>query len=147
MKLLPTFTVFAVTYLAFSTVAAAQDLLPPKDIVPGPKAEYSPYAGDHFPNQVLFGDTHLHSSWSADSGMAGGVLDQDAGYRVSRGEEVTSALGWRVKLVRPLDFIVMADHAENLGLAPMIEESNPALLAIPWGREIHDRVKAGDYHM
>ena len=144
MKLLPTFTIFAATYLAFSTVAPAQDLLPPKDIVPAPKAEYSPYAGDHFPNQVLFGDTHLHSSWSADSGMAGGVLDQDAGYRVSRGEEVTSALGWRVKLVRPLDFIVMADHAENLGLADFIRRSDPMILANETGKRWHDMVKSGN---
>ncbi len=38
---------------------------------------------------------------------------------------------------------MVADHAENLGLAPMIEESNPQLLANEWGRELHDIVKAG----
>ena len=32
-------------------------------------------------------------------------------------EEIISNEGWRVKLIRPLDFIVIADHAENLGLA------------------------------
>ncbi len=128
----------------FGTATTAQDLLPPADVVPKPKVEYSPYADDHFPNQVLFGDTHLHSSWSADSGMAGGVLDQDAGYRVSRGEEVTSALGWRVKLVRPLDFIVMADHAENLGLPDFIRRSDPLILANETGKRWHDMVKSGN---
>ena len=68
----------------------------------------------------FFGDTHLHTSWSTDSGMAGGTLGPDVAYRVSRGETVTSKLGWQVKLIRPLDFVVVADHAENLGLAPMI---------------------------
>ncbi|MEP1199014.1 DUF3604 domain-containing protein [Tateyamaria sp.] len=129
---------------SFGMGAAAQDILPPADIVATPKAEYSPYVDDHFPNQVLFGDTHLHSSWSTDSGMAGGVLDQDDGYRVSRGEEVTSALGWRVKLIRPLDFIVMADHAENLGLSDFISRSDPLVLANPVGKKWHDMVKSGD---
>nr|MDJ0858791.1 DUF3604 domain-containing protein [Dinoroseobacter sp.] len=45
---------------------------------------------------------------------------------------------------RPLDFLVVADHAENLGLAPMIAESNPQLLTNKWGREIHDLVRGGD---
>ncbi len=135
-------TVF--TLAATLTAASAQDLLPPADVVDAPRLEYSPYADDHFPNRVLFGDTHLHSSWSTDSGMAGGVLDQDAGYRVSRGEEVISALGWRVKLIRPLDFVVMADHAENLGLADFIRRSDPLILANETGKRWHDMVKAGN---
>lgn len=135
-----------VTLATLAGSAFAQDILPPKENYVAPKAEYSPYAGDHFPNQVLFGDTHLHSSWSTDSGLAGGTLDQDAGYRVSRGEEVTSHLGWKVKLVRPLDFIVMADHAENLGLADFIRRSDPLVLANPVGKKWHDMVKSGDGH-
>ena len=54
--------------------ASGQDVLPPEENYQAPKREYSPYAGDQFPNQVYFGDTHLHSSWSTDSGMAGGTL-------------------------------------------------------------------------
>ncbi|WP_170756094.1 DUF3604 domain-containing protein [Ruegeria lacuscaerulensis] len=144
MKLSFATAISITTLVAATTSAPAQDLLPPADLVDEPKAEYSPYVDDHFPNRVLFGDTHLHSSWSADSGMAGGVLDQDAGYRVSRGEEVTSALGWRVKLIRPLDFVVMADHAENLGLADFIRRSDPLILANETGKRWHDMVKSGN---
>ncbi|CTQ76711.1 DUF3604 domain-containing protein [Roseibium alexandrii] len=133
-----------VTLATLTGSAFAQDILPPKENYAASKAEYSPYAGDHFPNRVLFGDTHLHSSWSTDSGMAGGTLGQDAGYRVSRGEEVTSHLGWKVKLIRPLDFIVMADHAENLGLADFIRRSDPLVLANPVGKKWHDMVKSGN---
>jgi len=89
----------------------AQAAPPPRDQVTPPRVEYSPYADDHFPNRVFFGDTHLHSSWSTGAGMAGATLGTDVAYRVSRGEEVLSHLGWRVKLVRPLDFLVLADHA------------------------------------
>ena len=75
--------------------------------------------------------------------MIGNRLGPDAAYRFALGEEVVSSIGVRAKLVRPLDFLVVADHAENLGLAPMIAESNPDLLRIPWGKKVHDLVKAG----
>ncbi len=52
-----------------------------------------PFADDHFPTRVLWGDTHLHTSWSADAGMLGGKLGPDAAYRVTRGETVTSYEG------------------------------------------------------
>ena len=125
-------------------MAGASDILPARGDVEGPKKEYSPYAEDHFPNRVYFGDTHLHSSWSTDAGMAGATLGPDVAYRVSRGETVTSALGWQVKLIRPLDFIVLADHAENLGLADFIRRSDPILLANETGKRWHDMVKAGN---
>ena len=67
----------------------------------------------------------------------------DEAYRVSRGEEVRSHLGWRVKLNRPLDFLVVADHAENLGLADFIRRSDPIILANETGKRWHDMVKAG----
>ena len=47
-------------------------------------------------------------------------------------------------VMRPLDFLVVSDHAENLGLAPFIDESNPELLKSEWGRTVHDMVKDGD---
>jgi hypothetical protein len=76
--------------------------------------------------------------------MIGNRLGPDEALRFAKGEMVVSSSGTRARLIRPLDFLVVADHAENLGLSPMIEESNPALLKDPWGKEIHDLVKAGD---
>lgn len=73
----------------------ASDLLPARESVPEPEAAYSPYVDDHFPIDVYFGDTHLHSSWSTDAGMVGGTAGPDVAYRVSRGEEVVSSTGQR----------------------------------------------------
>jgi hypothetical protein len=115
----------------------------PADVSIG-TAEYSPYLDQGWPNRVYFGDTHLHSSFSTDAGMFGTRLGPDEAYEFARGEEVISNTGLRVRLQRPLDFLVVADHAENLGLAPMIEESNPELLTTEWGRMVHDMVKSGD---
>ena len=59
------------------------------------------------------------------------------------GEKVLSNSGQPVQLIRPLDFLVITDHAEFLGLAPMIHQSDPALLADPWGKWVHERFNAG----
>lgn len=126
-----------------SGAAWSQDVLPQKDEVPVPKQEYSPYSDDYFPDRVLFGDTHLHTKYSTDAGMIGTRLGPDEAYRVARGETVKSNLGWEVKLIRPLDFLVVADHAENLGLADFIERSDPLILANKTGKKWHDMVKAG----
>jgi hypothetical protein len=127
-----------------SATAFAQDILPAEDNYAAPQTHYSPYVGDHFPNRVLFGDTHLHSSWSTDSGMAGGEAGPDVAYRVSRGETVTSTTGLRVQLIRPLDFIVLADHAENLGISDFIKRSDPICLANEMCKRWHDMTKSGD---
>ncbi|MGR3660321.1 MAG: DUF3604 domain-containing protein [Paracoccaceae bacterium] len=105
--------------------------------------EYSPYLNYNYPDRVFFGDSHLHTSYSTDAGLFGNRLGPEEAYRFAKGEVVTSSTGVRTRLLRPLDWLVIADHAENLGLAPMIEESNPELLKSDWGRKIHDLVKAG----
>jgi hypothetical protein len=66
-----------------------------------------------------------------------------AGFRFARGEEVTSNSGQRVQLIRPLDFLAITDHAELIGLAPMLQASDPLLLADPWGKWAHERFQAG----
>ncbi|MEA1889923.1 MAG: DUF3604 domain-containing protein, partial [Pseudomonadota bacterium] len=128
---------------SFSFPASAQDMgTDPSAIKPAEK-EYSPYLNYNYPDKVFFGDTHLHTSYSTDAGMFGNRLGPEQAYRFAKGEIVTSSSGVRTRLLRPLDFLVIADHAENLGLSPMIDESNPDLLKSEWGKKVHDLVKAG----
>ena len=61
-------------------------------------SEYSPPLQENFPNQLLFGDTHLHTSFSYDAGMVGDKLGPDAAYRFAKGETVTASYGARAKL-------------------------------------------------
>lgn len=107
------------------------------------KRAYSPYPEQNFPNQVLFGDTHLHTSYSVDAGMIGNTLGPADAYRFAKGEKVTSSMGVPARLNRPLDFLVVADHAEALGVAPMIARSDPSILDDPLGRQLHELVKQG----
>ncbi len=137
-------SMIALAALTLPVVAFAQDVNPPAESFEAPKREYSPFADDNFPIRAFFGDTHVHTSWSTDAGMIGVTLGPDEAYRFARGEAVISTLGWKVKLVRPLDWIVVADHAENLGLADFIRRSDPILLANEQGKIWHDMVKSGD---
>jgi hypothetical protein len=135
--------------LMASAVHAQADIAPGREDLPEKEKLYSPYveraqAGSNFAEGVYWGDTHLHTGYSTDAGMIGTTLTPEDAYRFARGEEVTSSTGQRARLVRPLDFLVVADHAENLGLAPMIAESNRDLLQAEYGRKLHDLVKAGE---
>ena len=107
--------------------------------------EYSPYVDQNFPQRVYWGETHLHTTFSTDAGLFGTRLTPDDAYRFAKGEEVVSNTGVRTKIIRPLDFLMIADHAENIGLSPMIAESNPLLLKSEWGKKIHDLSKQGKY--
>jgi hypothetical protein len=131
---------------ALAGAAQAQQLdlsVEPEEVTLGRK-EYSPYLHQGYPQRVFWGDTHLHTSYSTDAGMIGCVLGPEEAYRFARGETVVASSGQRVRLQRPLDFLVVADHAENLGLAPMIADSDPELLRTEFGKEIHGLVKGGD---
>ncbi len=136
----------AVATLALGGLAAAavaQEAPNPDEFLPAERS-YSPHLDRAFPDRVLWGDTHLHTSYSTDAGMVGCRLGPDEAYRFARGEEVRSSSGQRVRLARPYDFLVVSDHAENLGLAPMIVTSDPILLKTEVGRLWHDMVKAGN---
>ena len=107
------------------------------------KPSYSPYAGRNFPTRPFFGDTHLHTSFSLDAGAFGARLTPRDAYRFARGEEVTSNTGQPVKLSRPLDFLVVADHSDGFGFFPQLMSGDPVLLATPQGRKWYDLIKSG----
>jgi hypothetical protein len=105
---------------------------------------YSPYAGGAIPTRLFWGETHLHTSFSMDAGAFGARLGPDDAYRFARGEEVTSSTGQRVRLSRPLDFLVVADHSDNMGFFPDLFAGAPNLLADPTGKRWYDLVQSGE---
>jgi hypothetical protein len=102
-----------------------------KEDVAYDEPDYSPFIDRHVPDQVLWGDTHLHSSYSFDAGFFGNTLTPDVAYSFARGEAVTSSTGQRLKLIRPLDFLVVADHAEYFGMADLMAKGDPVLSEDP----------------
>ena len=104
---------------------------------------YSPYAERDFATNVYFGDTHLHTSLSMDAGAFGNRLGLDPAYKFARGEQVTSTNAGPVRLSRPLDFLVVADHSDNMGFFPDLFAGKAFILEDPTGKKWYDMIKAG----
>ena len=126
--------------------ASAQDPVPSaeslRDAFPE-RRHFSPYAGRNFPTEVFWGDTHQHTGMSMDAGAFGARLKPVDAYRFARGEEVTSSTGLQAKLSRPLDFLVVADHSDNMGFFPRLNSGEPSMLADPTGRRWYDMIQEG----
>jgi hypothetical protein len=108
-----------------------------------PENRFSPYANRNFPSQVFWGDTHLHTSLSMDAGAFGARLTPDDAYRFAKGEQLTSSTGIPARLSRPLDWLVVADHSDNMGLFTMLFEGDPDITRSEIGAELSRKVRAG----
>jgi hypothetical protein len=80
-----------------------------------------PRKNDH----IYWGDTHLHTNYSFDASLTGNVrLDPEEAYRLARGETVTAHNGMKARLDRPLDFLVVSDHAEYMAFLAKLRDGN-----------------------
>lgn len=130
--------------LSFACPVLPQDAGTPKpDATTFPKPAYSPYVGRTYPIRPFFGDTHLHTSFSFDAGAFGCRLVPEDAYRFARGDEVTASSGQPAKLSRPLDFLVVTDHSDNMGFFPDLFAGKAELLADPTGKKWYDMIKSG----
>jgi len=107
------------------------------------KRPYSPYAGRTFPTRVYWGDTHLHTSFSMDAGAFGARLGPKDAYVFAKGNEITASSGQRVKLSRPLDFLVVADHSDGMGFFPMLLSGSQDILNDPQGKKWYEMIQSG----
>jgi hypothetical protein len=107
------------------------------------KPPYSPYVGRNYPTRPFFGDTHLHTSFSFDAGAFGARLTPRDAYRFAKGEEVTASSRQPAKLSRPLDFLVVADHSDNMGFFPDLFAGTPSIMADPTGKRWNEMIHSG----
>jgi Protein of unknown function (DUF3604) len=96
-----------------------------------------------YPTRPYFGDTHLHTALSLDAGAAGARLMPADAYRFAEGEEVTGASGQKAKLARPLDFLVVTDHSDQMGLITDLLAGKPELLKVPEAKHWYDLMNSG----
>jgi hypothetical protein len=133
-------------WLLVMSPAMAQDIGTPDPKAIGehyPGKTYSPYAQRTFPSNVYWGETHLHTGLSLDAGLFGNILGHEDAYRFARGEQIKSSTGLPVKLGRPLDWLVITDHSDMMGIATDIQSGAPNILADPKGKEWHEGFKKG----
>lgn len=107
------------------------------------KPPYSPYVGRNYPTRPFFGDTHLHTSYSFDAGAFGARLAPRDAYLFAKGNEVTASSGQPAKLSRPLDFLVVTDHSDQMGFFPDLFAAKPAIMADPTGKRWNEMIQNG----
>ncbi|MEH6515045.1 MAG: DUF3604 domain-containing protein [Halioglobus sp.] len=144
--------------LALAISGCSQDTPPPETeaalpvdtpVVAAPQPEATPEPAISEPppskhaDRVLWGDTHLHTSFSMDAGLFGNRLPPEDAYRFAKGESVTSSTGIKAQLQEPLDFLVVSDHSDNLGFFPKLVGGDPQFLANETGKRWYDMVQAG----
>ncbi len=96
---------------------------------------------------LYWGDTHLHTSYSFDAFLSNNQsADPDTAYRWAKGSPVIHPYTrTKVQIGTPLDFLVVSDHAEALGLARAVMNENQQLAAlegdIPFFSELYRSIK------
>lgn len=95
--------------------------------------------------RLLWGDTHLHTSYSFDAFTLGNITaDPDTAYRFAKGLPVIHpGHRARVRIDRPLDFLIVTDHAEGLGAMPELAAGNPLLVSNERGERWRQMIVAG----
>lgn len=132
-RLVTLVTFFTSFVLVMGRPASAQD-----DI-------YSPVVRDDLPRRVFWGDTHLHTNVSADSFNVGNPTHSpEHAYRLARGEAIVAQNGMSIRLRRPLDFLVVSDHAEYLGISVGAFEKDEKILSTELGQRLWQLMAEGD---
>ncbi len=86
--------------------------------------------------QAYFGDLHLHTTYSFDAFVLMGTrVDPDTAYRFARGDTV-DYLGEPVRRQRPLDFLAITDHAENIGFFNQLDDPDSEFSRSEFGQGI-----------
>jgi hypothetical protein len=104
----------------------------------------SQVAESKYPDKILWGDTHLHTSWSADAGSAGTTIGPEDAVRFAMGEEIKSNSGQPAKIHLPLDWFCLTDHSDAMGLITGIISGDPELMKDPVIKQWHDDIVSGD---
>ena len=130
---------------AVTTTVVAQEWQPNKDQLSAlyTGKAYSPFAGRTFPEQPLWGDSHLHTSLSMDAGGFGNRVGLRDAYRLARGAEIIASSGQPVRLARPLDWLAITDHSDGMGFINDILAASPLVTAYEQGARWSKAMRAG----
>ncbi len=118
---------------------------PKGDVAGGTTTAAGPaMAEGSWPTRAYFGDTHVHTGWSADAGLDGAILTPEDAFRFARGDTVKSNTGQDAKLSKPLDWMVITDHSDGMGTISEITGRNPEMMADPVIKDLADALSSGD---
>jgi hypothetical protein len=109
----------------------------------GDAGEESYLAPVDYPENVYFGDAHVHTSMSMDAAAWGASQSPEGAYRYARGEEVTSFKGWKTQLTRPLDWLVIADHSDGYDFYNRVKAGDPWIVKEELGQRWNELLQKG----
>jgi hypothetical protein len=101
------------------SIASAFDV---EQAIPVPSRESIPASEER---NLLWGDLHIHTSLSADAFNVGNRSLPEQAYIFAKGGEIEHAIGYGIRIRRPLDFAAVTDHAEDLGVLRAINPDSP----------------------
>jgi Protein of unknown function (DUF3604) len=81
-------------------------------------------------NNVYFGDVHVHTGWSFDAYTNGSKTTPMDAYAWAQGKPITGSGGPDMQIRTPLDFYMVADHAEFMGVFNQMENPDSPLSKI-----------------
>jgi len=102
---------------------------------PGPVAD----------RQALFGDLHVHTTYSFDAYAFGTLATPHDAYRYARGEAIAHPSGFMMQLRQPLDFYAVTDHAMFLGAAPAAGDTSTDFSAYQAAESLNDLNAEGNF--
>ena len=88
---------------------AQSDLIEVTDS-PARTADYNPL------RNAYFGDLHVHSMYSYDAFIFGGIASPSDAYEFAKGGSIRHPAGFEMQLDVPMDFYGVSDHAYYLGI-------------------------------
>ncbi len=88
-------------------------------------------------NNVYFGEQHVHTSASPDAFAFGTRNDANAAYRYAKGEAIKNdQSGKMIQKRTPYDWAAVTDHAEYLGMMPLLLDPKSPLQKTEIGKLI-----------
>ena len=95
----------------------------PKAAAVAPTAPVASLPPPNPDNNAYFGDVHVHTGWSFDAFTNGSKTTPTDAYAWAQGRPITGSGGPEMQIKTPLDFYMVADHAEYMGVFNQM--SNP----------------------
>ncbi len=137
---------YSLIILLSSVVFAAcqsDETAPADPVVPVSDSSFTLAVDTAYPEQVFWGDQHVHTGWSADAGLAGTTLGPEESVRFARGEMVQSSTGRDAQLHRALDWVAVTDHSDGMGTIDGIKTGNEEMMQDATVKRWHDAMAEG----